>query len=311
MPSITVDLGAVQPIAGVGFTTAAGAASVSWPRAVEVLVSDDGKNFRVQGDLVRLHQQANGPLPTKYAIVKLQTQDLKTRARFVRFLMLPQGSGYLFVDEIEVYRGPASLLTEEPKGPVVENVKEWVREKATERGIRNRWESDLRALRETVEKVKLDAKTRASLLGRLSRLADDMAKAEVAVEPNFRAVLPIGPLHAQVFQIQAEFWKALGRAPWSAWVANPWDPMELIGTPAVKSGGEIHVDTMLQETRAAAVNVAFCGEKPATVKIRFEGLPVARAWDTSRCIRPRGPTRRPGVRWSPRCRRSRATGRRR
>ena len=125
--SIAVDLGRVEPINGVALTTAAGAAQVRWPGQVRILTSDDGRTYRDQGDLVALDVRRNGPLPEKYAIRRLATDELRTRGRYVMFLMLPlAGSSYTFVDEVEVFRGPEELLHAAPAGPVVDNVRDYV-----------------------------------------------------------------------------------------------------------------------------------------------------------------------------------------
>ena len=66
-PSIfTLDLGAVQPIRGVSFSTAGGFADVEWPLTIRILVADEDKQFHEVGDLVRLSKAQHGPLvPTR------------------------------------------------------------------------------------------------------------------------------------------------------------------------------------------------------------------------------------------------------
>ncbi len=66
-PSIfTLDLGAVQPIRGVSFSTAGGVADVEWPLTIRILVADVDEQFHEVGDLVRLSEQQHGPLvPTR------------------------------------------------------------------------------------------------------------------------------------------------------------------------------------------------------------------------------------------------------
>ncbi|MBN1442143.1 MAG: hypothetical protein JXA90_05500, partial [Planctomycetes bacterium] len=49
--AVTLDLREVQPISGAALTTAAGVAGVTWPAAIRILVSDDGKTYRDAGDL--------------------------------------------------------------------------------------------------------------------------------------------------------------------------------------------------------------------------------------------------------------------
>ena len=52
--AITMDLGQIEPIAGLSYNTAAGVAGVVWPASIWIMVSDDGKQWTVVGDLVRL-----------------------------------------------------------------------------------------------------------------------------------------------------------------------------------------------------------------------------------------------------------------
>jgi len=73
---ITIDLGDVQPISGVSFSTAAGVAGVEWPSAITVLVSDDGKEFFVAGDLTDLSAQRSTPPPEGYAVHRFTTDQL-------------------------------------------------------------------------------------------------------------------------------------------------------------------------------------------------------------------------------------------
>ena len=61
--AITVDLGRVEPIGGVALNTAAGRAQVTWPAAIPILVSDDGEEYRLVGDLVALDHAVHGPWP--------------------------------------------------------------------------------------------------------------------------------------------------------------------------------------------------------------------------------------------------------
>ena len=86
-------------------------AGVTWPAAIYVLVSDDGRNFRNVGDLVALDHKIHGAWPEGYAIRRLATSELHTKARYVSFVVLPIARGlFIFVDEVEVFlwAGPAA-----------------------------------------------------------------------------------------------------------------------------------------------------------------------------------------------------------
>ena len=58
--AITVDLGQVGQIKGAAMRSAGGGAGVTYPHSIVVSVSDDNKNFKVAGDLIRL---SHGQLP--------------------------------------------------------------------------------------------------------------------------------------------------------------------------------------------------------------------------------------------------------
>jgi hypothetical protein len=61
--AITVDLGRVEPIQGVSFRTAAGVAGVGWPATIRILTSEDGENYRDNGDLAALDLKQQGAWP--------------------------------------------------------------------------------------------------------------------------------------------------------------------------------------------------------------------------------------------------------
>lgn len=122
---ITIDLGKVEPISGVSYSSAAGSANVRVPRLVEVLVSDDGKTYYHLGNLIEMY---DGDLPADeggYREYRLKVNNLKTKGRYVRFIIFPKGDTssmrYIFVDELEVYRGPEEYLKANP-GKKVDNM---------------------------------------------------------------------------------------------------------------------------------------------------------------------------------------------
>ncbi len=271
---VTVDLKQIEPINGVALTTAAGAATVCWPAQVRILTSDDGRTFRDQGDLVALDTRAHGPLPTKYAIRRMVTNELHTRGRYVAFLMLPlSGSAYTFVDEVEVFRGPAELLKAAPTGKPIANVREYAEQGRIERAVRVRWRNDTDALAALIERAAVTADVRARLVQRLAALRRQFDAASVKADAEFKAILPIGPIHAQLFQLQAELWRELKRAPLAAWVPPTWDPVELIGTVPAAAAKTMDVHLLRGEWRASAVNLANSTAATSPVAIRFEGLP--------------------------------------
>ncbi len=276
---ITVDLGKVEPICGVSMTTAAGRAGVTWPLAVHVLVSDDGKTYYDVGDLVELDHRRHGPWPKGYAIRKLETRELKTRGRFVQFLVVPVAGGpYFFTDEVEVFRGPDEWLRQPLKrGRPVTAAKLFQRVRLAH-AVRSRWEADYQSLRELLDSVQLPADQRKTLPARMARLKQLGPDTVLSDQSSFRAVLPLGPNHAELFRVQAELWRAAGWPALTAWVPPTWDPVPLFGLPK-KPVGEVQVDAMKGEFRAAAVNLANASSQTVRLRVRVDGLPGSPAPD--------------------------------
>jgi hypothetical protein len=99
---IIVDLGAVESIGGVAFSTASRLnAGVKWPTII-VGVSDDGATYHIAGQLAAT-PIANQDSAREYRQT-LRLTGLRTRGRFVMFFALPGGS-YVFCDEVEVLKG--------------------------------------------------------------------------------------------------------------------------------------------------------------------------------------------------------------
>jgi hypothetical protein len=271
--SIVVDLGRDQPIEGVALETAAGAANVEWPSAIEILVSTDGKTYYDVGDLVALDHGQNGAWPKGYAIRQLVTHLLRTHGRYVQFVMIPRsGSPYMFVDEVEVFGGSAELLQEPLKGEVVTDVKKLYLERRLSAALRHRFEADVTAMEEEIRGAKVDAATTEGLLGQLAKVRVGMENdlpalpGKLAASGTFRAVLPMGEAHAALFRLQADLWRSERCAPLTAWVPAPWDPVALFGKPS-DSVGAIEVHTLRGEYRAAAVNLANTTGKPLRARV--------------------------------------------
>lgn len=270
---VTVDLGKVEPISGASFTTAAGAAGVTWPAEIRLLVSEDGKNYRDIADLVALDHKTNGPWPEKYAIRRVVAGDLATRGRYVQFMAIPlAGAPYLFVDEVEVFRGPPELLQRDPGGKPVESARAVFEQGRVRRAVQIRYSKDAAGLQAAIEEAPIDPAAKARLLTRLGDLRRQLETATAETGPDLRAVLPIGELHTKLFSIQADLWKAAGRPNFWAVVPGLWDPVELIGIPAAASESAVQFHTMRGEYRAAAVNLHNATDRVLDASLRFEGL---------------------------------------
>lgn len=275
--TVTIDLGRREPIAGASLTTAAGVAGVTWPLAIHVLVSDDGKTWSDAGDLVALDRKQHGLWPSGYAIRRLVTDGLQACGRYVQFVLIPvPGGPYTFTDEIEVFRGPEEWLAQSRPATAPTTAAKLYAEGRLQRAIQQRWDADAAALEKLICDSGLEPAARTQHLQQLAALAAQPPD-NAAPDTAFRAVLPLGTRHAELFRLQARLWRTLGRPALSAWAAAPWDPLEPIAVPPATSAAAIEVHTMRGEYRAAALNLANSTDQPLVVRLRFQGLPDAPA----------------------------------
>ncbi|MCU0873051.1 MAG: hypothetical protein MUE50_11990, partial [Pirellulaceae bacterium] len=271
--SVTIDLGDAQPISGVSMTTAAGVAGVTWPLAVYVLVSDDGRAFYNAGDLAALDRKQNGPWPDGYAIRRLVTHELRTWGRYVQLMIVPlPGGPYLFTDEVEVFRGPLSLI-DPPRGRGEPTDAQSLYEQGRLlRAVTQRLDLDSAALKKQIAAADLNAGVRVRLAAQVD--AATAATGEpIAADLSFAAILPLNRQHAAMFVVQAELWKNLELPPLSASVPVLWDPLTPITVPQREPSQPITVHTMLGEYRASALNLANSTDQPLTVRLCFRDLP--------------------------------------
>ena len=273
---IVIDLGRDAPIAGASFNTAAGVAGVEFPASIWVLVSLDGKRWQEVGDLVKASNEQNGPPPSQgYAVHRFWTDQWKTHGRFIAFVVVPQ-SPFCFVDEIEVYEGDAAWLSQ-PLAYEVTDLKVFAQRKEVERCALRRLNSDFETLRQLVEQASIAKAAKERLRRRLNELADEMPKALKVDDPqSFQTVLPLNEWHAQLFQLQAQLWRAKGLKPFAVFVASsPYDLLPYLTENPLPKVLSQRAELILlrNEVRPIAINIINAHERPVTVKVQVQGLP--------------------------------------
>ncbi len=269
---ITLDLGADSPIRGLSFNTAAGIAGVKWPSAIRVLVSVDGRSYHEVGDLLKLTKTPPAP-DGSYAVQSLQTDALQTHGRYVKLLIAPVGN-CTFVDEIEVYRGEEAWLRAALPGKPAKYAPEYFDADAFMANLKRRLGLDLESVREHLAQMKLPGATRQRLATEASRL--EGAIVDVPAVRNrtaFRGIMPLNAAHERIYALLGSARAAAGKPALVAWPANPWDYLAPTDLPASPPARRLAVAAMQGETRACALNLTNCTDRPLTAKLRFEGLP--------------------------------------
>ena len=267
--SITVDLGKVEPIAGVSYSTAAGTAGVGWPSLIIVLTSEDGKDFRTAGELIELSSEHGLPAPARYSTHRFVTDKLRTKGRYVRFTV-KAGGGYTFCDEIEVYRGRDGWLREPMAGGAMGDMKQF----AVTSGMKQRLRRDLAAMARAVGEAKLSAPTEKQLLARLAGLKEKISAVPAITDARFRAIVPMNGVHAEIIKVNAALLRGRGLEPITLWHKNRWDMLDPTEAPNAAPGPlKLEVAMMDNEYRAEAFNLTNATDQSAQAGLRIVGLP--------------------------------------
>lgn len=277
---ITIDLGEVHPIAGVSYSTAAGVAGVEWPTSIRIFVSEDGEQWHPAGDLVRMHTRRE-PLPPMgdYATEFIWTDELATRGRFVTLAVSTNG-GYIFVDEVEIYRGDEELLEQRFTSEPVPDVMDYVQSQP----IFDLHRRHLAGVREEI--ADLPAGARADLARRADALDDAIDTMPPVAVGHFRAILPMTATHEQIFKLQADVWLARGRDRIRLWQNNRWDPLGPGEEPTSDATPLVSVEMMRNETRADVLNITSANPRSMRARLSIRGMPggVSPDWITVRQV---------------------------
>ncbi len=267
---ITVDLGSVQPISGVMYSTAAGRAGVTWPQSVHIAVSDDQKSWNVQGDLVSLSRRNGVPPIEGYAPFRYLTRDLKTHGRYVAFSVI--NTPYTFVDEIEVYAGDKQWLNTPAGGEVVQDLKQYTLLGLSAIGVRRRLAADAGAVTQSVQSSLLPLERRHSLMNRLKELAAQGEEVRM-VPADFKAIVPLNPIHREIFSIYAQILAAQGVKPLTVWKQHRYAWLPLLVKPQTTQKAELKFSMLANQFRSDALLLTNAGTQAKTVQLKLMNPP--------------------------------------
>lgn len=268
---LTIDLEKIYPISGLSYNTAGGNAEVHFPDEILLFVSDDGKTWYEAGNLSELSAKKKiPPQYGKYAIHKFWTDELKTHGRFLQLVVKPKSS-YVFIDEIEVTRGPDTLLQAQRPGEPITDLKCFISSRGFNHQIKVQLRCDLQAVFEDIET--LDRKNKV-LLSRKAETLNEKINHMPAVSPEgFIAVLPMIDLEREIFRLQAEVWRAQGKSLLRVWKTHRWDPLAPSQEPSANQITVVDIKMMNNEYRADVFNLTNADDKENVIRFRIHGLP--------------------------------------
>ncbi len=271
--AITVDLGQVQPIAGAAYHTAAGVADVTWPLSIALLVSDEGKQWTMVGDLVALSNQRGAPPEKPYRLHTFATGAVQAHGRYVALVV--DQAPYMVVDEVEVYQGRPEWLSQPLAGTsrAAASALEFWRGRQVVEAARARMRADLAQILAGLDAAKLSAAEKAGLRIRADQLT---ARIEAVDElpDRFTTILPLSGLHAAVYALQAPLLRARGYRGIAVWGGYRYDLLQPLDAPPVPPAAppSLSVRMMRREHRAEVLNVTNPTDAPLVVTVKATGL---------------------------------------
>lgn len=272
--SLTIDLGEVQPIAGLSFRSAAGTAGVTWPDSIHVFTSDDDKEWYLAGDLIVMSEREIGAPAEGYRTHRFAVSDLNTHGRYVRLII--SYFPFAFCDEIEVYRGADELLARNPVGRQMSGTTDFVKEAVVVGAIAWRLRADLADARKSIAATDMPDADRAALLARADELAGAIESLPPTVPEGFQTILPFSGLHANIYALNAAVLRARGFAGVTAWQPRSrWDPLAPTEAPDIPPATPpaLRVDMISREYRAEVFNLTNATDDPIAATVSVTGLP--------------------------------------
>ena len=262
--SLTIDLGTVQQIEEVSWSTAAGRADVHLPRKLLLYLSDDGKVWMFAGDMVE--RDANRiPEPTAYVLHSFRIVSPGAHGRFVRIVV--DYKNFLFCDEIEVLTpekgaprtaSSAALLTGDPE--------------------RHAWRTarDDGYVKEVASRIP-ESTTGETLKQELAALTQDLTRNPPTPKKGARAVLPLDDRQRRLFALGGRALAARKAPALYAWRgASRYDPLGPLqaGEPG-RGDVVLSLRAMTGERRADAVNLVNATGQRQHIHLDVRGLPTA------------------------------------
>jgi hypothetical protein len=265
---ITIDLGSVQPISGVIFSTAGGGESkegwgITWPQSIYIATSDDNKTWHYVGDLVQLSQK-NGTPPVKGDVVfRYIVRDLKTHGRYVSLGVV--GYPYILADEVEVLRGADALL-DLPAGTPTQSMEEFVLRNQITGKAKQRQLQDIAAIRTLLKKATIPNTLKSTFE---TELAEDAALTQkMSLQPaDFKTIIPLSDVHRDILAVHGKALAAQGFKPLTIWKKHRYASLDLINVPQRKTSIELNITALKNEFRSDSILLTNASDQPMKITV--------------------------------------------
>lgn len=271
--AITLDLESVQPISGISFGSAGGAAGVRFPLAVHIAVSDDKKSWTYLGDLVALSNAIHSAPDYEegYRSWSFATHELRTRGRYVTLLAYG-ASRYLFSDEIEIYRGDDAWVDQKPEGNQITSLVDFGSEQTRLSAVKARLSHDIRQIQTEIRQSKLSKEQQNQYKEALDSMSKEV-RGITELPADFKAILPMHDIHKRAFALRGEAMAQRGMAPITIWQQHRYAWLPLLAEPENDSNPKLNFVMLRNQFHSESLLVTNATNKEQSIRIRWEDGP--------------------------------------
>ncbi len=172
---------------------------------------------------------------------------------------------YVFIDEIEIYRGDESLLSRAYPDAAISSTDGSFK-------LHVRLWSDLGMIMSLVKAAALPEALKITLKNELTAVFALISSVQISSMDTFSTIFPINDLHRRIFAVQAALWRARGLSFVTVWPFFRWDNLTPTMTPQ-PGVVKLSMSMMSNEFRAQAFNLSNAGVADTVVRFSIKGLP--------------------------------------
>ncbi len=265
LKSIEIDLGQICSINGVSFETAADNRSQgTFPLAVLVFLSDDGRSYNYAGNVI--NESVN---QATYVVHTFRLSELEEQARFVR-LVTVRGGFYVFVDEIEVLGSKTQGLRPRKRDLDPEAVLKAAQQRVP---LTRQNNSSLALLAHAEARLAAqsdqDQEPIRHARATLERLRSKIRTRTEAEEINFRRGVPFTDVDHEICGVIGKYLAATSKSKLRLRTANPWAALMPFDWEASAEAGQLTL--MKNEWGELALNVTNASAAPVQLTVKTQG----------------------------------------
>lgn len=266
---IVVDLREVSLINEVHiYTVGGGLSKVDFPQFAAVLISDDGKDYKLAGTISNRNVISDIHVKPKRKSATMTVAGLDVTGRYVKLLLKPNVR-YLFIDELEIFGESLSGTSKLNKNSKLEEFKKTTELiHAVEASIELRKKISL-----TIEQLKANqTKFQKLFYEKILKSIKSLPRQADAEFNEMYSRSDLGHVSENMGKIRAEIYKHIYKKPLVCLPANPMEVLFEKGMPLDVELQELNITMWQNEYESAVFNIVNTFDNPVNIEIAVSNV---------------------------------------